>query len=194
MTDVEKRRKFIINTAYYAIVLFIAYIIYKYAFGVAFPLVFAFSVATILQRPRNFIVKHSFIRKGLASAICVFLFLGFFAAIFVLIGIKIFEEVRDFVSFIISLFENIDSLISTVEDFLFSFAGRLPQFLSKPATEGLTNIFIQIREAIAGTSTELTDNIASGIGDKFDVSGLPHLLPVLFQPFPRYPTSLSPSL
>ena len=170
MTDVEKRRKFIINTIFYVIVGLIAYNIYKYAFGVAFPIVFAFAVATILQRPRNFIVRNSFLKKGLASTICVVMFFGVIASIFVLVGIKIFEEIRDFVTFIISLFQNVDNLVNTVESFLFSFAGRLPEFLSKPATEGLTGLFIQIREAIAGTSTELTDNLASGIGDKFDVS------------------------
>ncbi len=170
MADVEKRRKFIINTIFYAIIAFIAYNIYEYAFGVAFPLVFAFAVATVLQRPRNFIVRNSFIKKGLASTICVILFFGVIGAIFVLIGIKVFEEIRDFVSFVISLFQNIDSLVDTVEGFLFSFAGRLPRFLSEPATEGLTGLFVQIREAIAGTSTELTDSLASGIGDKFEVS------------------------
>ena len=170
MTDVEKRRKFIINTIFYVIIAFIAYNIYEYAFGVAFPLVFAFAVATVLQRPRNFIVRNSFIKKGLASTICVILFFGVIGAIFVLIGIKVFEEIRDFVSVIISLFQNIDSLVDTVESFLFSFAGRLPRFLSEPATEGLTGLFVQIREAIAGTSTELTDSLASGIGDKFEVS------------------------
>ena len=152
------------------IIAFIAYNIYEYAFGVAFPLVFAFAVATVLQRPRNFIVRNSFIKKGLASTICVILFFGVIGAIFVLIGIKVFEEIRDFVSVIISLFQNIDSLVDTVESFLFSFAGRLPRFLSEPATEGLTGLFVQIREAIAGTSTELTDSLASGIGDKFEVS------------------------
>lgn len=170
MTDVEKRRKFIINTIFYVIVGFIAYNIYKYAFGVAFPIVFAFAVATILQRPRNFIVRNSFLKKGFASTICVVMFFGIIASIFVLVGIKIFEEIRDFVTFIISLFQNVDNLVNTVESFLFSFVGRLPEFISKPATEGLTGLFIQIRGAIAGTSTELTDNLASGLGDKFDVS------------------------
>lgn len=170
MADVERKRKFIINIAFYGIILFLAHMLYKYAFGVAFPIVFAFAVATILQRPRNFIVRNSFIKKGLASAICVILFFGIIAAIFVLIGMKIFEGIRDFVAAIISRFENIDSLVATVEDFLFSFAGRLPKFLSEPATEGLTDLFIQVRGAIEGTSTELTDNLASGIGENFDVS------------------------
>lgn len=170
MTVVEKRRKFIINTIFYAFIAFFAYNIYKYAFGVAFPLVFAFAVAIILQRPRNFIIRNSFIKKGLASTICVVLFFGIIATIFILIGIKVFEEIRGFAAYVISLFSNLDVLVDTVEDFLFSFADRLPRFLAEPANEGLTGLFLQIREALAGTSTELTDSLADGIGDKFEVS------------------------
>ncbi len=170
MNDVEKRRKFIINTAYYVLVALIASFVYKYAMGVAFPLVFAFAVAAILQRPRNFIVRNSFLKKGLASAICVTLFMGVFVAIFILIGIKIFEEVRDFVTYVVSLFSNVDQLVNTVESFLLSFVGRLPEFISKSASEGITSLFVQIRETIAGTSTELTDQIADGLGNNFNVS------------------------
>lgn len=170
VTVVEKRRKFIINTIFYAFIAVIAYSVYKYAFGIAFPLVFALAVATILQRPRNFIVRNSFIKKGFASTVCVILFFSIIGTVFVLIGIKLFEEVRGFADYVISLFSNLDNLVNTVEDFLFSLAEKLPRFLSKPATEGLTGLFVQIREAIAGKSTELTDSLASGIGDKFDVS------------------------
>lgn len=170
MAVTEKRRRFIINTIYFVLLAVIAYGVYKYAFGIAFPLVFAFAVATILQRPRNFIIRNSFIKKGFASTVCVVLFFTVIGSVFVLIGIKLFEEIRDFASYVISLFSNLDNLVNTVEDFLFSFAQRLPRFLSKPATEGLTGLFTQIREAIAGTSTELTDSLASGLGDKFQVS------------------------
>ena len=170
MTAVERKRKFIINIIFYGIILLIAYAVYKYAFGVAFPLVFAFGVATILQRPRNFIIRNSFIKKGLASAICVTLFYGAIAAIIVLIGMRIFEAIRDFVAAVISRFENIDALINIAEDFLFSIINKLPNFISKAASDGLTDLFSQIRAAVAGTSTELTDNLASGIGEKFDVS------------------------
>ncbi|MBR3816260.1 MAG: sporulation integral membrane protein YtvI [Clostridia bacterium] len=170
MTDVEKRRKFLINTAYYLVIVFLAVQIYKYTMGIAFPLFFAFCLAVILQRPRNFIVRKTFIKKGFASVLCVLLFLGIFAAIFVLIGIRVFEELRDFGTYLFTLFSNADELINTVEDFLLSFVGRLPDFISKAATDGLNTLFTQLRSAVEGTDTTLTDSIADGLGNNFSVS------------------------
>lgn len=170
MTDVEKRRKFLINAAYYLVIGFLAVQVYKYAMGIAFPLFFAFCLATILQRPRNFIIRKTFFKKGFASVLCVLLFLSIFAAVFVLIGIRIFEELRDFGSYLFTLFSNVDELINTVEDFLLSFAGRLPEFISKAATDGLNTLFTQLRAAVEGTDTTLTDSIADGLGNNFSVS------------------------
>ena len=170
MTDVEKRRKFLINIAYYLVIGFLAVQVYKYAMGIAFPLFFAFCLATILQKPRNLIIRKTFIKKGFASVLCVLLFLGVFLSVFVLIGIRVFEELRDFASYLFTLFSNIDELINTVESFLLSFAGRLPEFISKAATDGLNTLFTQLRAAVEGTDTTLTDSIADGLGSNFSVS------------------------
>ena len=65
MADTEKKRRTIINVAYYAMLLVLGFLFYKYAFGVCFPIMFAFFVAVILQRPKNFIVNKTPIKKAL---------------------------------------------------------------------------------------------------------------------------------
>ena len=77
VTEVEKKRKFIINIAYYALIIALAFLTFRYAMGVCFPLIFAFIVATILQKPKNFLVKKTFLKKGSASTLCVILLLIF---------------------------------------------------------------------------------------------------------------------
>ena len=94
MTDTEKKRKLIINVAFYAVLLVLGFLFYKYAFGVCFPIMFAYVVAVFLQRPKNFIVKKTPIKKGFASTICVFVLMLRAAAIVVLIGVRAAEEVR----------------------------------------------------------------------------------------------------
>lgn len=170
LDNVEKRRRFIINTAYFVLVAAIAYLIYKYALGICFPLVFAFAGAAILQRPRNFLMKKTFLNKGLSCAVCVIGLLSIFAVVFALIGVRIAQEVRTVADYIALQFSDLDTLVNNVEDFVLSFIGRLPSFVSEAATEPVTNLFIQLREVIAGTSTELTDNIATGLGDSFSFS------------------------
>lgn len=170
MDHVEKRRRFIINAVYFTLIAVVAYVLYKYALGICFPLVFAFTVAAILQKPRNFLMKKTFLNKTFSSAVCIITFLGIFAVLFTLIGIRISQEIRTFIDYAVMRFSDIDTLVNDVEDFLLSFTGRLPSFVSQSATDGVSHLFVQIREVIAGTSTELTDNIASGLGDSFSVS------------------------
>ena len=170
MNNVEKRRRFIINTVYFVLLAIIAYFIYTYALGICFPLVIAFIGAVILQRPRNFLMRKTFLNKGLSCALCIITLLGVVAAVFALIGVRIAQEIRSVVDYVAVQFSDLPALVNSIEDFALSFTGRLPSFVSGSATEAVTGLFTQIREVIAGTSTELTDSIATGLGDSFSFS------------------------
>ncbi len=170
MTDVERKRKWIINVIYYLMLAALGYFLYKYAFGVCFPILFAFIIAVILQKPKNFIVKKTFIKKGAASTICVFALLLIIAAVIVLIGVRATEEIKGFIDYLVTQFQNTDAVINTIETSILSFVGKLPEFLSKTVTESVSSIFSQIREFAAGTSKELPSTITGGLSDKFNIS------------------------
>ena len=171
MTDTDRKRKWIINIAFYAMLLVLGFLFYKYAFGVCFPIMFAYVVAVILQRPKNFIVNKTPIKKGFASTICVFALMLIAAAIVVLIGVRAMEEVRGFIDYITVQFQNLDTIVNTIETALMSFVGKLPEFISETATESLAAIFTQIREFIAGTNTELPEQLTGPLAG-FDLSWL----------------------
>lgn len=170
MTDVERKRKWIINVAFYAMLLVLGYLFYKYAFGVCFPILFAFVIAVILQRPKNFIINKTFLKKGLASTVCVFGLLLIVAAVIVLIGVRAAEEVKGFINYLMLQFQNIDTVINTVETSVLGFVGRLPDFISENISESIATIFTQIREFVAGTSTQLPEQITGGLSDSFNLS------------------------
>ncbi len=170
MTDVERKRKWIINVAFYAMLLVLGYLFYKYAFGVCFPILFAFVIAVILQRPKNFIINKTFLKKGLASTVCVFGLLLIAAAVIVLIGVRAAEEVKGFINYLMLQFQNIDTVINTVETSVLGFVGRLPDFISENVSESIATIFTQIREFVAGTSTQLPEQITGGLSDSFNLS------------------------
>ncbi len=169
MAETERKRKWIINVAFYAMLLVLGFLFYKYAFGVCFPIMFAYVVAVFLQRPKNFIIKKTPIKKGFASTICVFALMLIAAAIVVLIGVRAAEEVRGFINYVTIQFQNLDTIVNTIETALMSFVGKLPEFISETATESITAIFTQIREFIAGTATELPEQL-TGPFDGFNLS------------------------
>ena len=67
MQDVEKRRAMIINVIYLAMLVAIGFLIIRYALGVCFPFLFAFLAAALLQRPKNFLVRKTFLKDGAGS-------------------------------------------------------------------------------------------------------------------------------
>lgn len=171
MTDVEKKRKWIINVAFYAMLLVLGFLFYKYAFGVCFPILFAYVVAVVLQKPKNFIINKTPIKKGFASTLCVFALMLIVAAVVVLIGVRASEEVKGFIDYVTVQFSNLDSIVNTLENFVLGIVGKLPEFISETATESIAAIFTQIREFVSGTNTELPDQITQSLPG-FDLSWL----------------------
>ena len=169
MTDTDKKRRWIINVAFYVMLLVLGFLFYKYAFGVCFPIMFAFFVAVILQRPKNFIMKKTPIKKGFASTLSVFGLMLIAAAIVVLIGVRAAEEIKGFIDYVTVQFSNVDAIINTVETFILTTVGKLPEFISETATESITALFTQLREFVAGTATELPEQIG-GLSGKINLS------------------------
>lgn len=170
VTDIERKRRTIINIAYYAVIILLAFLGVRYALGVCLPIVSAFFIATALQRPKNFLVKKTFLKKGSASVISLFGLLFVVAALIALIGVRAVEEIRGFIDYIILQIQNFDVFLTNIENAVMGFVGNLPDFLSENLTDSVTTIFMQIREYLAGQSTELTDSIAGSLGNSFDFS------------------------
>ena len=100
MKEVEKKRALIINVIYLAMIIAIGFLVIRYAMGVCFPFLFAFLVALVLQRPKNFLVRKTFLKDGAASVICVFLLLFVVLALVSLLGVRVFSRVQDFINYI----------------------------------------------------------------------------------------------
>ncbi|MBE6772872.1 MAG: sporulation integral membrane protein YtvI [Ruminococcaceae bacterium] len=170
MTDVEKRRKTIINIVYYAMVIGLCFLFARYAMGVCFPIVCAFFLATILQRPKNFLTKKTFLKSGSASVLSLFTLIFVFLFLIALIGVRAVQEIKGFIDYITMQLQNIDVFVTNIENAVLGFIDRLPDFISGTLTESVTTIFVQIREYIAGQSTELADSITGTLGNSFSVS------------------------
>ncbi len=133
MTGIEKKKNFIVNVAYIAVVLALFYLFFKYIFGAILPIILAIIVAFILQKPVNFISRKTHLKKGIVSAITVlFSFVAFFSVI-VLLFIWLFSELKGFIQYLVIRFEDLPTLISEIEKMIVSFVSILPEKVSAPA-------------------------------------------------------------
>ena len=90
------------------------------------------------------------------------------SAVVVLIGVRAAEEIKGFIDYVTVQFSNLDTIVNTIETFILGVVGKLPEFISKTVNESITSLFTQLREYIAGTNTELPEQLG-------DISGMINL-------------------
>jgi len=152
---VEKRRDFLINFVYFAFFVAAFYLFMKYAFGVVYPIIIAFVLAMILQRPVNFIAKKTHLKKGFAGTLMsLFLFFVIFALI-ALLGAKIVIEVKDFVASLMAKFENLESAINKLGDWIseLSLIKKLPEGLRGTVLDTVNDFTKRLTEYKSSTAS-----------------------------------------
>ncbi len=181
MTGIEKKRKFIINTVYAAIIIALFYLFFKYALGTVFPILCSVIVAMALQRPVTFITKKTHINKGFVSAVCVLLSFFFIIAVLGLIIVWIGSEFKGFFRYFMVQLEDIPSLIDNIKGYLENILTFLPEKVE-------TAVMNFINEK-ADTLFSSADNSASGSTD-FDFSILSTPLLGIWNTAKQIPTTL----
>lgn len=170
MTDVEKRRKAIINVLYFSMLIALGLLAVRYALGVCMPFLIALIAAATLQKPKNFITSKTPIKKGPASVICVMGAIVIVSLLVVLIGVRIVNELKDFINYIILQFKDLNSVIDNVEAWLLNIVASLPEFLRKALSDGITGITKQLRLAVEGGEITVPESVTDSLGSAFNIS------------------------
>ena len=103
MREIERKKAAIINVAYYAMILVLGYYFVRYALWLFLPVVIAFIIALILQKPVNAISRKTPVKKGAASVVCVFVLLFALVGVAVLLGATVVNYLKDFIAYITAL-------------------------------------------------------------------------------------------
>jgi len=130
---VEKRRAFIINIAYYGIILAAFYLVFKTFSGVLMPFITAFIIAALLHRPIKFITEKTPLKRNIPSIIGVFLLFTFLAGILFLIGWALFTKLKEFSGFLVDEMKNLSGYAEQVRGWLIPILEKLPESFSHDA-------------------------------------------------------------
>lgn len=156
MTDIEKKKKFIINVVYFTLILGLFYFFMKYAFWLLFPFLFGFFVAMILQKPVRKITEKTPIKKGLASTLCVMLALIVVVAVISLIGVKVVSELKGLFQLLSAQLQNFPAFVKTVESEIIGVLHFLPDSLEQTVASSVHNFFSRLLSSEAGASIDLS--------------------------------------
>ena len=185
----EKRKKFIINFLYFAIIIAAIFFALQFALSLLFPFVAALFIAYILKHPINFIARKTKMPRNarktkmprkLAAILMVLIFYGTIGTFLVLASIRAFSFATDLVQRLPSIFrvyvnpvltdlfdqleqalEQADPNILDTVDYLWS------QFMQSLRVDYLWSQFMQSLRSIVSnlslTSMEAISNVASSL-------------------------------
>lgn len=169
--NTEKRRAFIINFMYFAIILLIIFVIIKFGLSMLTPFVVAFLIAYFLKGPIRFLSKKLHINRKVTAIVLVLLFYSTIGLLLVLLGIKAYSAAN-------TLIEKLPDIYSAhVEPVLMGiFAGIEESVLSMDAA------LVTALEDMWGQLVQSLGQLVSGISMKAmgTVSSLASSLPGLF--------------
>lgn len=139
---VKKRRDTIINVAFAALVIGLAYVFFKYCFWVAAPFLLSFFFAVLLQRPLRWLDKKTKKKCHALWAIllvllCVLIILGPVITILALIG----REVGNFVSYIAGQLNDIPAFLATLEREILNLLNFLPDGIYTTVSDSISEFF-----------------------------------------------------
>ena len=141
-TVIEKRKTFMINTAYFSVLILLYYGFIKYMLGYVLPFIIAALIAVTLQKPIQYLNKKLKVKKSsLISSVLVMLVLIIALLLLVLIFILIFGELKGFITFLSSKFVSIPAYIDELEDWILNIINYFPLTIRSNLHHSVTTFF-----------------------------------------------------
>ena len=141
MTEtVEKRRAFLINLAYIAVILALVFVFFKYFFWVAAPFLLSFFFAVLLQKPQRWLDKKTKHKcHTLWSILLVLLSISIILVPVIIILSNFIRQVGGFLSYLTSQLSDFPVFIQDLQNALLKFLSFLPDKLYSSVSESIVN-------------------------------------------------------
>lgn len=105
-TDIEKRKKFIINSLYFLTIFGLIFVIGKFILPFLVPFILGFCIAYILKRPITFLHNKLHFNRTLAAVLCVIVFYIILGGIATALSLLGYYGIESFISGLPALYTN----------------------------------------------------------------------------------------
>ncbi len=184
MDKIRRRKKTLINFAYFVVLIGLFYLFFKYAFWLFAPFLMGLFVAAILQRPVNSLAKNKFISKGLASTVLSLVIYAILLTLVAFLGVWLASEIKAFAEYVVKSASQVPDLLGTLEGKILKLVNALPERFSVIAAEKVSSFFDSL---VADTSADVSGS-AFSLLKNFDFSILKSPLTSLFSTAKQVPT------
>lgn len=140
--NVEKRKSFIINFAYIALILGLVYVFFKYLFWLAAPFLLSFLFAVILQKPVRFLDRKTKNKcHALWSILLVFLSIAIVLLPLIFLLAQLISQIVDFVNYLANSLSDFPQFMETLQAEILKLISFLPESIYESVSETIINTF-----------------------------------------------------
>jgi len=157
MTEIEKRKRLLINAAYVALIVGVFYLFVKYAMWDVFPFLIAAFIAIALQKPIRLLTKKTKLKKPLASGLCVAALMIVAGGLIFLIGIRLYAEIKSLFSFLVEKSKDVPAMLDNTKTALLNAATHFPKSLADALTKQVNDLFARLDKGLDGGKLFGTD-------------------------------------
>ncbi|MCC8016788.1 MAG: sporulation integral membrane protein YtvI, partial [Clostridiales bacterium] len=176
MTEkVEKRKAFLINFAFAALILGIIYVFFKYMFWITAPFVLSFFFAVLLQRPIRWLDKKSKNKcHALWAFVLVFLSIAIILIPIITIIAQIVQETGSFINYLTQQLSDFPSFMQQLQESLLKLLSFLPDGIYSTVSEHITKAITSIVQdfdltAIGINTDTIKSTISTGVNGVYSV-------------------------
>ncbi len=158
----EKRRQFIINFLYFAIILGAIIFLTRYALGVLTPFLIALIVSLLLRPLVQFLREKVHLHKGFAGIFVVLLFYALIGFLLIILGAQIFATLKSFFIRLPSIYSN--AIVPWVQDTFISletFTTKLDPDVASAFNVLATNLTTSLGETVINVSKQVVTGVTN---------------------------------
>jgi len=164
---ISRRKRFLINFAYFAVCVAIYYVTFKYVIYAALPFVVAIIVTLSLRRPIKFLAKKLHIPRKGAAAVMLIVFYIITAGVVVGLIFALISATVHWIGQVPQLYlENIQPAIKSLLENLGSLGPKLPEEISGYFSNLSSNIIESLYSLVSGATSgmlSIAQSIAVGV-------------------------------
>jgi len=161
MSITDRRRQFIINAAYYAVIVGIVFLVFRYLLKLIWPFFVAFLFSWLLVPVIRWLTVRCRMKYSLAAALSLLVFFALLGGIAVLIMSRIVTLIADAVTWLPSLYS--DTIAPGLENLSVSLeelAGRVSPEVAQTVDSALPTIISSIGSTVTSASMRLVSALS----------------------------------
>ena len=158
MPDQDRRKRFIINAVYWAIVVGIVFLVTRYLLGLIWPFFMAFLVSWAMSPIIRWMTTKCHIKHSFSVAMCLLLFFGIAGGLLVVVSVNIVSWVQDLVVWLPGLYR--DTILPALQSAMV----RVQEFVARLDPDAINFVQSAFESAIDSLSSAVSSFSIQAVG------------------------------